>query len=90
MKKSPLTPAVVADPATRRWIAVSVSVPVRVSFERTGASVVVPPGRGPDQDVERNRAVRGELDGRVERDAGPERARLRRRGGGEEQSERTW
>ena len=47
MKKSPLTPAVVAVAAVRRWIAVSVSVPVSVSLERAGASVVVPPGRGP-------------------------------------------
>ena len=47
VKKSPLTPAVVAVGAIRRCIAVSVSVPVSVSFERAGASVVVPPGRGP-------------------------------------------
>ena len=46
-KKSPLMPAVVACGAVRRSIAVSVSLPVSVSFERLGASVVVPPGRGP-------------------------------------------
>ena len=40
-------PAVVACGAVRRSIAVSVSRPVSVSFERLGASVVVPPGRGP-------------------------------------------
>ena len=47
MKKSPLMPAVVAWGAVRRSIAVRVSLPVSVSFERLGASVVVPPGRGP-------------------------------------------
>ena len=47
VKKSPLMPAVVADAAVRRSIPVSVSVPVSVSFESAGASVVVPPGRGP-------------------------------------------
>ena len=47
VKKSPLTPAAVADGAIRRSIPVSVSVPVRASFESTGASVVMPPGRGP-------------------------------------------
>ncbi|RDI73211.1 hypothetical protein Gocc_3006 [Gaiella occulta] len=46
-KKSPLTPAVVAVDASRRCIALSVSVPTSVSFESTGARVVVPPGRGP-------------------------------------------
>ena len=47
VKKSPLTPALVELVVVRRCIAVSVSVPVSVSFESTGATVVVPPGRGP-------------------------------------------
>ena len=47
VKKSPLTPALVELDAVRRCIAVSVSVPASVSFESTGATVVVPPGRGP-------------------------------------------
>ncbi len=47
-KKSPLTPAVVADGAIRRCMSVSVSLSVRESLERTGVSVVAPEaGRGP-------------------------------------------
>ena len=86
-KKSPLMPAVVACGAVRRSIAVSVSLPVSVSFERLGASVVVPPGRGPREDVDRDGAVRRELDARVERDAGPEDAGLGGSGRGERERE---
>ena len=45
--RSPLTPALVALGTSRRCIAVRVSLPITVSVESTGASVVVPPGRGP-------------------------------------------
>ena len=80
-------PAVVACGAVRRSIAVSVSRPVSVSFERLGASVVVPPGRGPLRMLIATGPFGVNWTPRIERDAGPEDAGLGGSGRGERERE---
>ena len=83
-EKSPFTPATVAEPLTPRCIAVTVSRPLNVLLERIGASVVVPPGRGPVRiEIATGPLVR-ELDALFEGDARPELDPLRSSGGAEE------